>query len=274
MHIRIKTCIHDVLVKALRLSLPFFQCFLTSESNRSTLSVSREDMHTFLIARHRYFNNLYIHGSYCINGAGNKNSYHPILVQELYLAQKLEFTHFILHLGSIEKSSTREEGIDNLVRLINRVLKTEHNISIVLENSAHKKRCLGGDLEDLACILHKVEYPERLMFCIDTAHAHACGYTIDFYQEFITYLDNLLGIEKIALIHLNDTAEVRGSGIDCHAVIGEGVLGWDTLMGFVNHVQMQNTPVLVEFPSIPEQKERYILKKMSIYKEAHNENSN
>src|SRR5437667_347320 len=81
------------------------------------------------------------------------------------------------------------------------------DITIVLENTCHGKLAVGSDILDFKVLLEKINKPERIGFCIDTAHAYSFGYDIaddQMQDDFIRLLESTIGIERIKLIHLND----------------------------------------------------------------------
>src|SRR4029079_18298063 len=164
--------------------------------------------------RRAHFAQLYAHGSYWINLANIEQEGHYALDRELTLARTLEFTHFVLHPGSAKGAQKKEEGIDAVVRSVNAALKKHADIIFVLENTAHGGMSVGGDITDLAQIYARINNPERVALCIDTAHAHVYGYDMITYEgrhNFISMIDDTVGISSLALLHVNDTQDARGS---------------------------------------------------------------
>jgi len=153
-----------------------------------------------------------------------------ILRRELTLAKSLEFTHLVLHPGSAKGAREKSEGIDALARMLNRLLFYERDIKVILENTAHGNMSVGSDLQDFQQLLQKLDQPERISFCIDTSHAHAFGYDImdkSAQASFVDLLDELVGLERIVLIHLNDTKEKRGLVLIVMISLGRG--NWEML---------------------------------------------
>lgn len=263
LHIRINSTLQDVLSHAQGLELPFFQCFLTTRTGQ-LLSFEADDIQKFLEARRNYFKNLYVHGSYWINLANIRYTNHYALFRELELARKLEFTHMIIHPGSTKGSENRLDGIDAMARVLNKLFVSPilGDMQIVLENTAHGSFSIGGDLHDFNVLLHKLDKPEKLQFCIDTAHAYVYGYNIKDEQEqniFIDLIESLLGINSIALLHLNDTQELCGSKIDQHEIPGMGNLGIQSLKRFALHQKLRDIPILMELPEVSQEREKEIL---------------
>ena len=171
----------------------------------------------------------------------------------------------ILHPGSATGARSKQDGIDKLARSLNQVMKYEREIKIVLENTTHAKLSVGSDITDFQLLYEKLEYPERISFCIDTAHAYSYGYDLQESgkrNEFINLLETILGINNISLIHLNDTDQPCGSRIDKHALIGEGTIGEDALKKFALDPRLAHIPLILEPPVLPEEQEDAMLQKI------------
>jgi len=262
LHIRLNETLTQVAEKALRLELPFFQCFLVLKSTGNLVKPPQEDIESFLALRREHFEDLYIHGSYWINLAGITNTGHRALKRELELAKRLEFNRFVIHPGSAKGGESKLDGIDALARALNELLKHEHDITMMLENTAHGGFSVGGDLHDFALLLQKLDRPENIKFCIDSAHAYSYGYDITTElgrDKFIKLLEDTIGINAVALLHLNDTNEKLGSKIDRHELIGKGRIGIDSLRAFVTHDKLVQIPLLMELPVVDEEVEVQML---------------
>lgn len=260
LHIRLNTTLLDVAYRAQTLELPIFQCFFIHQTTNQFIQPEEEDIKEFLKRRH-YFQQLYLHGSYWINLA-SFTSGNRILLREIELAKKLEFTHIILHPGSAKKVKNKRDGIGVIAKNLNRILKTEANIKIVLENTAHAGLSIGGDLHDFTLLRERLDHPEKIFFCLDTAHAHSYGYDISSESEqaqFIELVNTTMGIENVALIHLNDTGQLKGSRIDKHEIVGDGLLG-KSLELFMKQPLLQNVPLVMELPILDQEREESILK--------------
>lgn len=177
-HIRIIDTLTQAIEQALELGITTFQCFLLHQQTGMYLSFTPEDLKSFKQLR-KNMNRLYIHASYWINLSGkNAEQSLALLRKEIYVAKQLEATHIIMHPGSANGMQTKQEGIDSLVRSLNMLLVHEHDIKIVLENTAFGGNSIGSDLQDFVTINQKLEFPEKISYCLDTAHAFAYGYKI------------------------------------------------------------------------------------------------
>jgi len=264
-HIRLQSSLTQLIEKAQLLDLSFFQCFLVTQEMGKLITTTRHEEEHFLKIRRAYFKDLFCHGSYWINLASLGNNGYRSLCNEVALAKRLEFTHFVLHPGTAKGAREKSQGIDALAFCLNNMLKREKHIAFLLENTCHSNLAIGSDILDFKYLLEKIDYPERIGFCIDTAHAHSYGYDIIDEQaqnDFIALLDNLIGIERIKLIHLNDSHEQMGSYKDRHAVIGEGKIGLRSLMSFALHPQLAHIPLLLELPDIPLEREQLVIENL------------
>jgi len=264
LHLRLQDSIQEVIDQALRLQLPFFQCFLTGKSG-SLVQMGPQEINYFADKVRQHFSTVYLHGSYLSNLCRPRYSMHPVLEIELAYAKQLAFTHLILHPGSSRGCESNEEGINWLARALNKVLKREHDIKIVLENTAHGSFSVGGDLHDFRNLLAKLNHPEKISFCIDTAHAYSFGYdlAVDTQQdEFIDLIDATITRERVALIHLNDTQDALGSFVDRHCVAGEGNIGEYPLRRFIKQPAFAEVPIIMELPVLADEEVARVYQKV------------
>lgn len=252
LHLRFYDRFESVIDKALLYKTDIFQCFFVNHQH-VYFPITQDLIAHYTKLRSRY-KFLYAHSSYRINLADPQIEKHPFLKKELIRAQRLNFTHLILHPGAITGGLTKEQALDVVVRRMNTLLAHQKDIHFILENSGHSKKSLGGDLYDLFYIRSRLDHPEKVSFCIDTAHAHVFGYTLkQNLDAWIQEVHTLFG-DSLALIHLNDTKETCGSGIDRHAMLAEGELG-QALKNCVQHPLLQAVPLILELPAVGEQDE-------------------
>jgi len=264
-HIRMRSHLHELLERADALDLPFFQCFFVPQETGKLIQVSDDEARTFLQVRRARFGDLYCHASYWVNLSSLGNNGYPQLRREIILAKRLEFTHLVLHAGNAKGALHKNEGIDALAIALNNLFKRERDITVLLENTCHSNLAVGSDIFDFQLLLEKIDRPERIGFCIDTAHAYSYGYDVATQEgqtDFINVLDEAIGIERIKLIHLNDTVEKLGSFIDRHGVVGQGNIGEDALKRFAMHEALRTIPLLIESPELSVEQELVVLEKI------------
>ena len=264
-HIRMRSHLSELLERAEALDLPFFQCFFVPQETGKLIQVTEQEIREFLRISRQRFNELYCHASYWVNLSSLGNNGYPQFRREVLFAKRLEFTHIVLHAGTAKGALHKNEGIDPLATALNNLFARERDITVLLENTCHANLAVGSDIFDFQLLLEKIDYPERIGFCIDTAHAYSYGYGVvspEGQAQFISMLDTAIGLERIKLIHLNDTVEKLGSFIDRHGIVGQGNIGEDALKRFAMHPALSHVRLLMELPELSVEQELLILNKV------------
>jgi len=122
---------------------------------------------------------------------------------------------------------------------------------LLLENSAGQQGKIGS-LSELASILSRLT-SDRLKICLDTAHAFEAGYnltTSEGLEMWITEIEKTIGLDKVELLHLNDSKTPLGSGRDNHQNIGDGFIGDESLRNLINHPKLSQLPLILEVPGL------------------------
>ena len=167
----------------------------------------------------------YIHSPYYINFASSNNRirYGSInaIQEELERASLLGAKYVMTHLGSA-KDLGEEAGKEKTIEMLIKTLEDyKGEAKLLLENSAGAGAIIGDDLKELNEIIEKVNSSAIAGICLDTQHSFASGYDWTKFKETIKRVDDEIGIEKIKLIHANDSLTECGSKKDRHANIGE-----------------------------------------------------
>ncbi len=258
LHVRMERGLEDVIAKVDQYALSSVQFFSSMRNGTDIVIHSDQVVAQFHTIARKYLSQVYVHSSYTINLGNFCPKHLDFFAQEYAYAQRCGATHIILHPGSYRN---KQEGMTALVRSLNHILATvdhDNGLAIVLENTAHKEKALGSDITDFTELLERVVNSERLLFCIDTAHAHGFGYdfsTEESCQQFVDFLAHTIGIERIAMIHLNDAHHERGSSRDYHANIGAGKIGNSALYSLAFHPQLRTIPLLLELPPLSSDEE-------------------
>lgn len=198
-----------------------------------------------------------VHAPYIINLA---NSVNPdiyrlgidFLAEEINRTVKMGSNLLVLHPGSHVGAGV-DIGIKYIAQGLNEILDKNTSCYIALETMAGKGSEIGRTFEELAKIFEKVTYNEKLRICFDTCHVHDAGYDIiNDLDGVIETFDKILGIDKIAVFHINDSKNPCGSGKDRHANIGEGYIGYNALHKIVHDKRFVSVPKILETPYIPD----------------------
>jgi len=203
------------------------------------------------------------HTSYLINCASPKpdlfGKSQDALLEELQRADMLDIPYLVLHPGA-HTGSGRDKGVRAIVRALNEVISAtkKSRVRIALETTAGQGSSIGCAFQDLADIMAKVSVPERIVVCFDTCHVFAAGY--DFrnrksYDKTIKEFDTIIGTERIALFHINDSKKECGSRVDRHEHIGKGCIGKDGFRCIVQDVLFRDVPMILETPKGDDLKE-------------------
>lgn len=198
------------------------------------------------------------HSIYLINIASSNpyiytNSINS-LISGLVLAEKAGFAGVVTHVGS-HTGSGFEKGIEQIVNALEQVLRTtEGKVPILLETDAGSGNRIGCKFSDIGLILKKLSdnsHYDAIKVCLDTCHVFASGYdvrTAAGLEKTLNEFDREIGLEKLAVVHLNDSMGELGSNKDRHEVIGEGQIGLEAFERIINHPSLRDLPGIIETP--------------------------
>jgi len=122
---------------------------------------------------------------------------------------------------------------------------------ILLENMAGQKNCVGARFEEIRGILDKVKGPDRVGVCIDTCHVFAAGFdlrNVEAVKATMGLFDEIVGMDRLKVVHLNDSKGPVGSRLDRHEDIGEGKIGRAGMKAFLHYPGVDERPIVMETP--------------------------
>ena len=196
-----------------------------------------------------------VHAPYIINIG---NSLKPetfrlgvdFLTSEIERTEALGANQIVLHPGA-HVGAGSEEGIRKIIEGLNEVLTSNTGAQIALETMAGKGSECGRSFEELAMIIDGVTHNDRLSVCFDTCHTHDAGYNIvEDFDGVLDEFDKIIGIDRIKVLHINDSKNERGMRKDRHENIGFGHIGFDALHKIVHHPQLAEVPKILETPFV------------------------
>jgi len=158
----------------------------------------------------------------------------------------------VFHTGS-HRGSGVEAGIARIAEGITTILpETPPEVMLLLENDVGAGNSLGGSFEQIGAVLNLLpQYQQRLGVCLDTAHLWGAGYDISnaaSTHQVLQHFDEVIGFNRLKVIHLNDTEMALGSHRDVHARIGEGIIGQEGLRALLTDSRLDHVAVLLETP--------------------------
>ncbi|GAB2670511.1 hypothetical protein GCM10027018_00770 [Paenibacillus thermoaerophilus] len=201
-----------------------------------------------------------VHAPYIINLGSYKDDTFELAVrflqEEMRRTAYLGVRNIVLHPGAYTDKDA-EYGIARIAEGLNEVLKgtSDLDVHIALETMAGKGTEIGRTFEELARIMDKVDSNDRLTVCLDTCHVHDAGYDIvNDLDGVIGEFDRIIGLDKLAVIHLNDSKNPRGAAKDRHAPVGSGWIGYEAMKRIVDHESLRHLPFILETPWIGKDK--------------------
>lgn len=174
------------------------------------------------------------------------------LTEELGRCRQLGIPFLVTHLGH-HLGDGIAGGRKRVIVAVNAALAATKgsNVILLLENTAGEKNGVGSSFEHIRSIYEELDDKSRIGICFDTCHAFAAGYDLrteagigDTLHQF----DELIGLSKIRLIHLNDAKGELGSCLDRHEHIGMGLIGEKGLSLFLHRQEIRQLPLVCETP--------------------------
>ena len=233
------------------------QIFSKNQRQWKVLPISKE---TCRIFQEKYeqssIQQIIIHGSYLINLASPDQEglmkSREAFVEEINRADLLGVSYLVFHPGS-HKGTGEREGIlrisESLNRILEKVLSTK--VQLLLETTSGQGSHIGYRFEQLETIISQVDQKDRLGVCFDTAHVFAAGYDLrdsETYNATFRQFDEIIGLTRLKVFHLNDSKSDPGSRLDRHEHIGKGLLGLETFRLLINDIRFEKHPMVLETP--------------------------
>lgn len=200
-----------------------------------------------------------VHAPYIIN-IGNTTKPATFELGVNFLRSEMERTEalgarqIVLHPGAHVGEGV-EKGTEKIIEGLNEVLEQDQQVQIALETMAGKGTEIGRTFDELAKIFDGVTHNEKLSVCLDTCHIHDGGYdVVNDFDGVLNEFDKIIGVDRLKVIHVNDSKNERGAHKDRHENIGFGHIGFDALLGVVHHPQLKELPKILETPYVSEDK--------------------
>jgi deoxyribonuclease-4 len=201
---------------------------------------------------------LVIHTSYLVNVCSQTEEVREKSVTafrgEIERALALGAEYLVLHPGSW-KGLTRDEGLrlaaDSIARAIDGLAWQGTDFHILIENTAGSEFSLGGSFEQVAELVARLRLSAPMGVCLDTCHTHVAGYDLvsaEGYEETIRQAGVTVGLEAVRVWHMNDAKAARGSKLDRHEQIGQGMMGLEPFRRLLNDKRFAHCAFIAETP--------------------------
>ena len=250
-HVSIEGGIEKSVDRAKELGCNTFQIFTRSPRMWKYRELSDEEIQGFKSKVKDFeINPVYVHMPYLPNlSSPHEEVYNKSIIAlkvEAERCRQLDIPYLVTHLGSTLGSGYKA-GVARIAQAFSLLSSTSP--MILIENTSGKRNEVGSTFEEIREIMDETQ-GKKLGVCFDTCHAYARGYNLkteESVSSIIEEFDEIIGLGKLHLVHLNDSKGSLGSRIDRHEHIGLGEIGED---GFRNILKsrLKETPLIMETP--------------------------
>lgn len=203
--------------------------------------------------------NIVVHAPYIINLGNtikpeNFGFATQFLREEIVRSEALGAKQITMHPGA-HVGAGSDAAIAQIVKGLNEVLTKDQTAQIALETMAGKGTEIGRTFEELAKIIEGVTLNEKLSVTLDTCHINDAGYNVrEDFDGVLEEFDRIIGLDRLKVIHVNDSKNPQGSHKDRHANIGFGTIGFEALNKVVHHPKLSDLAKILETPYVGEDK--------------------
>lgn len=239
---------------ALSIGANTFQYFTRNPRGSRAKAVNPADIAALVsFAQEHQFATLLAHAPYTLNACaadeGLREFARNAMQEDLATMDLLPGNLYNFHPGSHVKQGP-EKGIERIAETLNQILRPDQKTTVLLETMSGKGTEVGRSFEELRAILDRVTLSDLMGVCIDTCHIFDAGYDIvNDLDGVLKQFDQVIGLDRLKVIHLNDSQNPIGSHKDRHARIGEGYIGLDALVRIINHPLLCHLPFILETPN-------------------------
>ena len=231
-----------------------FAFFTRSPRGGRAKELNLPDMERFYsMARETGLGPVAAHASYTLNPCAAKEELRSFTKETMYddlsRMEHIPGNYYNLHPGC-HVGQGKERGIELAADVLNTIIRKGKHTTVLLETMAGKGSEMGGCFEELREILDRVRFPEKAGVCLDTCHVWDAGYDIvDKLDGVLAEFDRVIGLDRLKVVHVNDSKGERGCRKDRHARLGEGHIGREAFRRLVNHPALQGRPFILETPN-------------------------
>lgn len=240
--------------EAMSIGANTFQFFTRNPRGGSAKAIDEEDVKAFgEFMRENNWKYILAHAPYTLNACSDKSETRDFALRTMKDdLMRMEYTPnqmYNFHPGSHVGQGV-EVGIDFIVKQLNACLWEDMTTTVLLETMAGKGSEIGRNFEELKTILDGVKLRDKMGVCLDTCHVYDGGYDIvNDLDGVLDEFDRVIGLDALKAIHMNDSKNPFESHKDRHEKIGEGSIGFDTMVKIINHSRLRGIPVFLETPN-------------------------
>lgn len=250
-HVSIAGGIQNAPERAHDLDCEAMQIFTRSPQGGKTPELTSEILKEFKLQTKNYkLKTVVVHTPYYINFASQNNRIRygsvSVVRDELERASLFGAKYVMTHLGSAGELS-ESEAAEKSAEMLKKTLDSyDGSAELLIENSAGSGKIIGATFSQIAEIIKKTNHPKLVGICLDTQHSFASGYDWRDFENTLKKIDSEIGIDKIKLIHANDSMTDFASRKDRHEHIGQGKIGLEAFQKIVSFAQEKNIDMICE----------------------------
>lgn len=240
--------------EALGIGANTFQFFTRNPRGSKVKKVDEKDVSELKgLMREHNFTALLAHAPYTLNACSNdphlREFAQTVMTEDLYNMEYLPGNLYNFHPGSHVGQGV-ESGMEFIIDMLNNILHPEQTTMVLLETMSGKGSEVGSTFEEIGYILNHVNLGEKMGVCLDTCHVYSAGYDIvNDLNGVLEKFDNIIGLKKLKAVHLNDSLTPFNSRKDRHACIGEGSIGFESLVNVISNPILSHLPFYLETPN-------------------------
>lgn len=256
-HLSIARGCHNAVAAAVALQCDTLQIFTKNASQWKASPLAEADITAFRrAASASNLAHITAHDSYLINLASPDDGIFAksvaAFVDEMERAEALGLSYLVTHPGA-HTGSGEEAGLARVIAGYDAVHArcAGFHVRVLIETTAGQGTALGHRFEHIGTILERATCADRMGVCLDTCHVFAAGYPLDSEADYgatFQQFDDLVGLPRLKLFHVNDSAKPLGSRVDRHAGIGLGEIGANAFRRLVTDPRFRHLPMILETP--------------------------
>lgn len=240
--------------EALSIGADTFQFFTRNPRGGSVRKLDIDDVQALNhLMKEKHFAPILAHAPYTLNGCSKTEKTRQFAVaamtDDLQRLEYVENCRYNFHPGSHVGQGV-DTAVDFIAEMLNTAMFSGQKTTVLLETMAGKGTEVGRNFTELARILDKVKWIDKMGVCLDTCHVFDGGYDIvERLDDVLSEFDHCIGLDKLKAVHLNDSKNTLGSHKDRHEKIGQGYIGIDAFTRIINHPALHNLPFYLETPN-------------------------
>lgn len=240
--------------EALSIGADTFQFFTRNPRGGNVRKLDVPDMEALnAFMKEHHFAPILAHAPYTLNGCSKtektRDFAYCAMADDLQRLEYLDNCQYNFHPGS-HVGQGADVAIPLIADMLNQCMFAAQKTTVLLETMAGKGTEVGRTFDELAGILEKVVFQEKMGVCLDTCHVFDGGYDIvEHLDDVLTLFDQKIGLSRLKAVHINDSKNVLGSHKDRHEKIGEGHIGLSAFTKIINHPALRHLPFYLETPN-------------------------